>query len=129
MTHFSRFKFAWIILFALAASLALGFQDRPNWEYKVLNVEEKQSGQYGWVVTPSEADLNALGKQGWELVASSIAPGTMFNKLTPALPSGVIDHNKDMFVSNVHAQSLILIFKRQIMPNPIIKSNAAIRKP
>ena len=88
-------------------------QDRPVWEYKVLKINSTFKSQFAQVIDVPEAELNALGKDGWELVGTSIELGTSFTRVNPS--QGVIDHNKDSLATNVHPQGMILIFKRQVI--------------
>ncbi len=82
------------------------------WEYKVVAVgseghERLRIGAMNYSsVTPSEADFNLLGKQGWELASSYLEMETSW-----------ANFGKDEYVTglqpNVRPQRVVFIFKRR----------------
>lgn len=87
------------------------------WEYKVVGVfaegHARTADQAGKPasVSPSEADLNALGRDGWEMVTSYLEMETAFPNF-----------GDDKYVSglqpNVRPQRVVFLFKRPLRKQP-----------
>ena len=87
----------------------------PKWGYKVvyLSSDWNRIGSDAFkpaMVTPSESDLNQLGSDGWELVASYLEMETAF-------PNFGNESYVTGLQPNVRPQRLVLIFKRPILEN------------
>lgn len=102
-----------IIGFIAIAGLAiLATTRRPKWEYKTISITSEShsrtgdsAGKYA-TVTPSQEELNALGKDGWQLVSSYLEMETAW-----------INFGNEEYVTglqpNVRPQRAVLIFKRE----------------
>lgn len=85
-----------------------------RWEYKSLrefqDTPRDRNGSDAFkasMVNPSQDKIDALGKEGWELVTCYLEPETAWPNF-----------GKDEYVTglqpNVRAQSLVMIFKRKL---------------
>ncbi len=109
-----------LLAIACAAGLILGFgscnKDKiTTWEYKVVRVDAQLDTTYNedfstWApkhVMFDNNELNALGAQGWELVAVHDEIETKFAQ-TAASGNGVMG-----LKSNTRTSAVLLLFKRQ----------------
>ena len=102
-----RVFIVWIFVFISSCS-----REANTWEYKVVAIgseghERLKIGAINYSsVTPSEADFNILGKQGWELASSYLEMETAW-----------ANFGKDEYVTglqpNVRPQRVVFIFKRR----------------
>jgi len=95
-----------LLLFTIGCS-----SDNSEWEYKTIYVSSEgwerdgsQAAKFA-SVTPSEDDLNILGKEGWELTTSYLEMETAW-----------FNFGNDGYVTglqpNIRPQRVVLIFKR-----------------
>lgn len=100
------------VLIVWVLSIAACSREDSAWEYKVVTVgseghERLKVGAMNYSsITPSEADFNLLGKQGWELSSSYLEMETAW-----------ANFGKDEYVTglqpNVRPQRVVFIFKRR----------------
>jgi len=98
-----------ILLFCIL--VLLGCHSNEKWEYKVLTISNQGYDRDGHdalkatKASPSESDLNKLGAEGWELVASYLEIETAYPNFGDAKYVTGIQ-------PNIRPQSAVLIFKR-----------------
>lgn len=102
------------LILIVTVSLKIGQNDAANqkWEYKTLvftpteNNERVGEGSEAYnTILPSEADMDQLGSEGWELVTSYL-------EMETAYPNFGNEEYVTGIQPNVRPQSVVLIFKR-----------------
>lgn len=89
----------------------VGCQSNQKWEYKVLSVSSERYSRTGTdagkstTASPSESELNKLGLEGWELVASYL-------EMETAHPNFGNESYVTGLQPNIRPQRSVLIFKR-----------------
>jgi hypothetical protein len=94
----------------------------PKWEYKTLKISANKvenpptiKGTHIYSeINLSETDLNELGKQGWELVSSSIEMETFYKTEDESYIMSSQHYIKTINEPYVRPQALICIFKRSL---------------
>ena len=100
-----------LILFGLL--ILSGCEKDKKWEYKVLTVSNEGFDRSGseamkaTKVSPTESELNGLGAEGWELVASYL-------ELETSHPNFGNETYVTGLQPNIRPQRAILLFKRPL---------------
>lgn len=100
-----------LMVFTFAVFLGGGCQSNQKWEYKLLTVSSQVYSRTGTdalkstTATPSESELNKLGSEGWELVASYL-------EMETAHPNFGNESYVTGLQPNIRPQRAVLIFKR-----------------
>jgi hypothetical protein len=100
-----------LIVLSSAFVLLGGCQSNQKWEYKILTAPSERYSRTGTdafkptTASPSESDLNKLGSEGWELVASYL-------EMETAHPNFGSESYVTGLQPNIRPQRAVLIFKR-----------------
>lgn len=103
-----------ILVTVVSIKVSQGVLYQQQWEYKVVTIFPDQindrtgdgAGNFS-SIQPSEADLNQLGSEGWELVTSYL-------EMETAYPNFGSEEYVTGIQPNVRPQCVVFVYKRQL---------------